>query len=156
MPDDDTAVIRRYVNLCLELYRQTRRRFGPLPKREVMFMVPESNANFVTGAVNWSQRTKEVVDWSPVSFAIYDAFRSSTERSSIVSQLEKSSGVHRARIEFTLDNGATYAGVVAARKGIERAVPEVGVYLRTSLTDAPRKSWFGLSSWGDTFRDSVV
>ena len=136
--EDETAT-RQYVELSPRLYWQTRRRFGTLPKREVMLMVPDPDANFVTGAVNWSQRTREVVDWSTVSFALHDAFRSSAERPSIVNQLEQSTGVPRARIEFTLDNGATYAGVLTSRRGINRALPDVLMYIRTNLSDGPRQ-----------------
>ena len=102
-------------------------------------MVPEANPNFATGAVNWTHERREVVDWSAGGFAFHDGFRKRTERQALIDRLHLLTDAHPAKVGFVLDNGATFAAVLAGRRGVHRAMPRVRDYLEKSLVEGPRK-----------------
>ena len=102
-------------------------------------MVPEAKPNFASGAVNWTHQKREVVDWSTGGFAFYDGFRKRPERQSLIDRLVLLTNAHPAKVGFVLDNGATFAAVLAGRRGLDRAVPRVRDYLEKSLVEGPRR-----------------
>jgi len=139
-PDEEfRSVVREYVGICVDFARDLHRRRRPLPRREVAIWVPEENSDFAAGRVSWTQQRRQITDWSAFTFAIYSAFLARPERQGLIDRLGRLTEAPAAKIGFVLDNGAAYAGMLAARRGTNRATSEVARYVATSLRDGKRR-----------------